>query len=101
MPIRKIDDATALTVIDLQEGTRRFVGQAGPQVYVVAALLARTFRVRDLPVLLIMSEGGKMGRTDTSPDGGAFMFSTEAHSPFQNWSRRSPTLASGAEVGGV
>ncbi|MBN7808236.1 hypothetical protein JZX86_23110 [Agrobacterium rosae] len=74
MHIRKIDDATALIVIDLQEGTRCFVGQAGPQVYAVAALLARTFRARDLQVLLIISEGGKMGRTDTSPDGGGFMF---------------------------
>ena len=81
MSIRKIDPATALLVIDFQEGTRRFVGMVGPQVYSAAALLARAFRKRGLPVVLTITEGGRMGRTDSSPEGSDFVFPPEAQQP--------------------
>ena len=65
MPITKLDAIPALVVIDLQKG---IVGL--PTVHPVgeivarAALLARAFRERSLPVVLVNVTGMAPGRTD-------------------------------------
>jgi nicotinamidase-related amidase len=65
MPLTKLDTTAALIVIDLQKG---IVGL--PTVHPVseivsrAAQLARAFRQRGLPVVLVNVTGGAPGRTD-------------------------------------
>jgi nicotinamidase-related amidase len=65
MPLTKLDDTCALIVIDLQKG---IVGL--PTVHPVgeiigrAAQLARAFRKRGLPVVLVNVTGSAPGRTD-------------------------------------
>ncbi len=65
MPLTKLDDNPALIVIDLQKGIA-----ALPTVHPVseiigrAAHLARAFRERGLPVVLVNVTGGAPGRTD-------------------------------------
>jgi nicotinamidase-related amidase len=65
MPLTKLDDASALIVIDLQKGV---VGM--PVVHPVneivgrSAQLARAFRERALPVVLVNVSGPPPGRTD-------------------------------------
>jgi nicotinamidase-related amidase len=71
MPITTIDPATALIVVDLQHG---IVGLplAHPVADVVdrTAVLAREFRRRGLPVVLVSVTGRPPGRTDDgSPRG--------------------------------
>jgi len=67
MPVTKLDTTAALIVIDLQKG---IVGL--PTVHPVAeivdrsAQLARTFRERGLPVVLVNVTGGAPGRTDST-----------------------------------
>ncbi|WP_328394702.1 isochorismatase family protein [Nocardia sp. NBC_00416] len=65
MPITALDPTTALVVIDLQQG---IVGRplAHPTDPIVdrAATLARAFRDRDLPVVLVNVAGAPPGRTD-------------------------------------
>ena len=65
MPLSKLDETPALIVIDLQRGilglpmahpTHKIVGKA--------ALLARAFRLRGFPVVLVNVAGGAPGRTD-------------------------------------
>jgi nicotinamidase-related amidase len=65
MPLTKLDDNAALIVIDLQKGvagfptvhpTREIIGRA--------AQLARVFRERGLPVVLVHVTGMAPGRTD-------------------------------------
>lgn len=75
MPITQIDSVAALVVIDLQKGV---VGHptAHPIAEVVdrTARLARAFRHRGLPVVLVNVTGRAPGRTDAGfrklPDGG-------------------------------
>jgi nicotinamidase-related amidase len=68
MPITPLDSKTALITIDLQRG---IVGlpTAHPAAEVVAkaAALARAFRRRGLPVVLVNVAGGAPGRTDAGP----------------------------------
>jgi nicotinamidase-related amidase len=65
MPVTKLDDTTALIVIDLQKG---IVGSptmhpAG-EIIDRSAQLARAFRERGLPVVLVNVSGRAPGRTD-------------------------------------
>lgn len=65
MPVTKLDDNSALIVIDLQKG---IIGM--PTVHPVqeiigrSAQLARAFRERGLPVVLVNVTGAAPGRTD-------------------------------------
>ncbi len=65
MPITKLDDVTALIVIDLQKG---ILGMPGahpiPEIVDRSAQLARAFRQRSLPVVLVNVSGAAPGRTD-------------------------------------
>ena len=68
MPLTKLDNIPALIVIDLQKGV---VGL--PTVHPVGevvgrtARLARAFRARGLPVVLVNVSGRAPGRTDAGP----------------------------------
>ena len=65
MPLTTLDPTAALVVIDLQKG---IVGMptAHPASEIVgrAATLARAFRQKELPVVLVNVTGGAPGRTD-------------------------------------
>jgi nicotinamidase-related amidase len=67
MPLSTLDPAAALVVIDLQKG---IVGMptAHPAGEIVgrAAKLARAFRQKGLPVVLVNVTGGAPGRTDVA-----------------------------------
>jgi nicotinamidase-related amidase len=65
MPLTKLDDACALVVIDLQKGLLG-LPTAHPFSEVVgrSAQLARAFRARSLPVVLVNVSGSAPGRTD-------------------------------------
>jgi nicotinamidase-related amidase len=68
MPLTKLDTSAALIVIDLQKGIA-----ALPTVHPIkdiisrAAQLARAFRERGLPVVLVNVTGAAPGRTDAGP----------------------------------
>jgi nicotinamidase-related amidase len=66
MPLTKLDTTAALIVIDLQKGIVAMptVHPAG-EIVSRAAQLARAFRERGLPVVLVNVTGGAPGRTDT------------------------------------
>ena len=68
MPLTKLDTVPALVVIDLQKG---IVGMAtvhpAGEIVGRAAQLARAFRERRLPVVLVNVTGGAPGRTDAGP----------------------------------
>ena len=84
MPLTKLDSAAALVVIDLQKGIVSL-----PTVHPASELigrtakLARTFRERGLPVVLVNVTGRAPGRTDA----GAPKFSFPA-----DWSELVPEL---------
>jgi nicotinamidase-related amidase len=65
MPITTLDPKTALVVIDLQRGITNFP-TAHPHATIIAraADLARAFRKRSLPVVLVNVAGVPPGRTD-------------------------------------
>lgn len=65
MPLTKIEDAAALVVIDLQKGIAG-LPTAHPIGEIISrtAELARAFRKRGLPVVLVNVSGGAPGRTD-------------------------------------
>ena len=67
MPLTKLDTTAALIVIDLQKGIVGLptVHPAG-EIISRAAQLARAFRERGLPVVLVNVTGGAPGRTDTA-----------------------------------
>jgi nicotinamidase-related amidase len=73
MPLTKLDSTAALVVIDLQKGI-----VALPTVHPIAdiigrsAQLARAFRKRGLPVVLVNVTGAAPGRTDTGPRNRSF-----------------------------
>jgi nicotinamidase-related amidase len=66
MPLTKLDAIAALVVIDLQKGivAAPTVHPAG-EIVGRAAQLARAFRKRALPVVLVNVTGAAPGRTDT------------------------------------
>jgi nicotinamidase-related amidase len=65
MPVTKLDNIAALVVIDLQKGivSRPTVHPVG-EIIGRAAQLARAFRERGLPVILVNVTGVAPGRTD-------------------------------------
>jgi nicotinamidase-related amidase len=68
MSLSQLDERIALIVIDLQKGTVASPASPYPVGEVInrAALLARSFRERGLPVVLVNVTGGAPGRTDAS-----------------------------------
>jgi nicotinamidase-related amidase len=68
MPVTQLDTNAALIVIDLQKG---IVGlptvHPAAEVVGLAAQLARAFRERSLPVVLVNVTGRAPGRTDAGP----------------------------------
>jgi nicotinamidase-related amidase len=65
MPLTRLDTTAALIVIDLQKGIVGLptVHPAG-EIIARAAQLARAFRERGLPVVLVNATGAAPGRTD-------------------------------------
>jgi nicotinamidase-related amidase len=84
MPLTKLDSAAALVVIDLQKGIVS-LSTVHPASELIGrtAQLARTFRERGLPVVLVNVTGRAPGRTDA----GAPKFSFPA-----DWSELVPEL---------
>jgi len=84
MPLSKLDDICALIVIDLQKGIAG-LPTAHPFGGIVdrAAQLARAFRKRGLPVVLVNVSGMAPGRSDTG--GPKF-------SPTSDWAELLPEL---------
>jgi nicotinamidase-related amidase len=68
MPLTTLDPKTALVVIDLQKGITTFP-MAHPPAPVLerAGRLARAFREKGWPVVLVNVAGGAPGRTDAGP----------------------------------
>jgi nicotinamidase-related amidase len=68
MPLTQLDTTAALVVIDLQKG---IVGlptvHPASEIISRAAQLARAFRERGLPVVLVNVSGAAPGRTDAGP----------------------------------
>ena len=73
MPVTTLDSHTALIVIDLQKGIAAFP-TAHPMAEIVerGAMLAKAFRARKLPVVLVNVTGGAPGRTDQPRHSGPF-----------------------------
>jgi nicotinamidase-related amidase len=69
MSLSQLDERIALIVIDLQKGTVASPTSTHQVAEVVerAARLARSFRERGLPVVLVNVTGGAPGRTDAGP----------------------------------
>ncbi len=65
MPLTKLDDTCALIVIDLQKGVAGLpVVHPMSEIVDRSAQLARAFRERGLPVVLVNASGRAPGRTD-------------------------------------
>ena len=65
MPLTALDPRTALIVVDLQKGILQFpTAHPLPQVLERAGFLARAFRARGLPVVLVNVAGGAPGRSE-------------------------------------
>jgi len=65
MPLTKLDSTAALIVIDLQKGiVSAATVQPASEIVGRAAQLARAFRERALPVVLVNVSGRAPGRTD-------------------------------------
>jgi nicotinamidase-related amidase len=68
MPLTKLDTKAALVVIDLQKGIIALpTAHPAGEIIGRAAALARAFRARDLPVVLVHVTGRAPGRTDAGP----------------------------------
>jgi nicotinamidase-related amidase len=71
MPLTSLDTVTALIVIDLQKGVAGLsVQPPASEVIARSAALAKAFRRRKLPVVLVNVDGGAPGRTDSPRWGG-------------------------------
>src|ERR1700677_1021041 len=65
MPLTKLDDASALIVIDLQKGIAGMpTAHPASEIIGRSGQLARAFRERSLPVVLVNVSGPPPGRTD-------------------------------------
>jgi nicotinamidase-related amidase len=65
MPVTTLDPKTALVVIDLQKGLASYpTVQPIPDIAAKANLLAKVFRQRGLPVVLVNVGGRASGRTE-------------------------------------
>ena len=68
MPLSTLDPTAALVVIDLQKGIVGLpLAHPASEIVTRAARLARAFRERKLPVVLVHVTGGAPGRTDAGP----------------------------------
>jgi nicotinamidase-related amidase len=68
MPLTKLDNISALIVIDLQKGiTSMPTVHPAKDVIARSAQLARAFRQRNLPVVLVNVSGPAPGRTEAGP----------------------------------
>jgi nicotinamidase-related amidase len=66
MPLTELDPVAALVVIDVQKGIVPMpLAHPGAEILARAAELARAFRQRGLPVVLVNVVGMAAGRTDT------------------------------------
>ncbi len=66
MPLTQVDSNAALVVIDLQKGIVGFpTAHPSSEIVSRSAQLARAFRERGLPVVLVNVAGRAPGRTDT------------------------------------
>jgi nicotinamidase-related amidase len=85
MPITTLDPTTALVVIDLQVGimAMQTVPYSPAEVAANAAKLARAFRARNLPVVLVNVAGMSPGRADVPRPSLAFP---------PNWTDLAPEL---------
>jgi nicotinamidase-related amidase len=72
MALSTLDKNAALIVIDLQKGTVGMGAPGAAEVVSRAAELARAFRERKLPVVLVNVAGRAPGRTDASFPAAAF-----------------------------
>jgi nicotinamidase-related amidase len=73
MPLTQLDPVAALVVIDLQKGIIGFAAEQGSaEVLSRSSELARAFRERGLPVVLVNVIGRPPGRTDQSFPNRAF-----------------------------
>ncbi len=73
MPLTQLDSVAALVVIDLQKGIVGFAAELGSaEVVKHTAELAKAFRQRGLPVVLVNVIGRPPGRTDHSFPSRAF-----------------------------
>jgi nicotinamidase-related amidase len=72
MPVTTLDPKTALVVIDLQKGLASYptAPHSVADTVANAARLARAFRNRGLPVVLVNVTGGAPGRTEQQVRGG-------------------------------
>jgi nicotinamidase-related amidase len=67
MPLTQLDERAALIVIDLQKGIVTVpTVHSTAEIVERAALLAKAFRARGLPVVLVNVTGPPPGRTDTA-----------------------------------
>ena len=68
MPLTKLDDNAALVVIDLQKGIAG-LPTVHPAAEIIgrASQLARAFRERNLPIVLVNVTASAPGRTDAGP----------------------------------
>ncbi len=68
MPLSTLDAKTALVIVDLQKGILSFP-MAHPSAPILenGGRLARAFRKKGLPVVLVNVAGGAPGRTDAGP----------------------------------
>jgi nicotinamidase-related amidase len=84
MPLTKLDATAALIVIDLQKGivARQTVHPAS-EIVDRSAQLARAFRERGLPVVLVNVTGAAPGRTDSA---------RPKFSPTADWTEFAPEL---------
>ena len=64
MPLTRLDDVTALVIIDLQKGITAMAAQAAGEGVNRSARLARSFREKKLPVVLVNVAGAAAGRTE-------------------------------------
>jgi nicotinamidase-related amidase len=98
MAVTQLDTAAALIVIDLQKGI-----VARPTVHPVSeiigrsARLARAFRERGLPVVLVNVTGAAPGRTDAGPRN-LLRFRPIGPSLFLNWNSSPPITLSASNA---
>ena len=68
MPLTQLDKTAALLLIDLQKGiVNRPTAHPAAEIVARAARLARAFRDRELPVILVNVAGRPAGRNDAGP----------------------------------
>jgi nicotinamidase-related amidase len=83
MPLTQLDPKPALIVVDLQKGIVAFpMARPSGEITAKSAALARAFRERGFPVILVNVAGGAPGRADQS----------YAFTPPADWSELVPEL---------